>query len=107
MGLSVGQVVMTADHTYGAAVSAHGGLRIITDSIATTRRAGVSAQILVRADSGYFQQANIAAITKTGAWFSIGARLDPAVRRAIAAIREQAWVTIRYPNAICDPDTGN
>lgn len=91
---------------HGAAVSAHGGVRIITDSLATTRRAGVSAQILVRADSGYFQAANVAAITKTGAWFSIGARLDPAVRRAIAAIPEQAWVTIQYPNAICDPDTG-
>ena len=91
---------------HGAAVSAHGGVRIITDSIATTRRAGVRAQILVRGDSGYFQQANIAAITKTGAWFSIGARQDSAVRKAIAAIPEQAWVTIQYPNAIRDPDTG-
>ncbi|MGB7964127.1 MAG: hypothetical protein WCF12_14385 [Propionicimonas sp.] len=54
--------------------------------ITATRRAGVSAQILVRADSGYFQPADIAAITKTGAWFSIGARQDPAVQRAIAAI---------------------
>ncbi|MGB8021644.1 MAG: hypothetical protein WCF04_10485, partial [Candidatus Nanopelagicales bacterium] len=40
--------------------------------ITATRRAGVITQILVRADSGYFQPADIAAITKTGAWFSIG-----------------------------------
>ncbi|MGB7963921.1 MAG: IS1380 family transposase, partial [Propionicimonas sp.] len=33
-------------------------------------------------------------------------RQDPAVRRAIAGIPEQAWVTIYYPNAILDPDTG-
>jgi hypothetical protein len=91
---------------HGAAVSAHGGVRIITDSIATTRRAGATAQILVRADSGYFQQANIAAITKAGARFSIGARQDPAVRRAISNIPEDAWVTITYPNAILDRDTG-
>jgi hypothetical protein len=91
---------------HGAAVSAHGGVRIITEAIANTRRTGVKSQILVRADSGYYQQANIAAITKTGAWFSIGARQDPAVRRAITTIPEDAWVTISYPNAIRDPDTG-
>ncbi|MGB7964298.1 MAG: IS1380 family transposase [Propionicimonas sp.] len=91
---------------HGAASSAHGGVRIITDSITTTRRAGVAAQILVRADSGYYQQANIAAITRTGAWFSIGARQDQAVKAAIASIPKDAWVKIVYPNAIVDPDTG-
>ena len=45
-------------------------------------------------------------MTKAGAWFSIGARQDPAVRRAIASIDDQAWVRIEYSQAILDPDTG-
>ena len=36
--------------------------------------------------------------------FSITARQDPAVRTAIAAIDEDAWTPIQYPNAIYDED---
>ena len=37
-----------------------------------------------------------------GARFSVTARQDPAVRRAIASIAEDAWTTIRYPRAVFD-----
>jgi hypothetical protein len=33
-------------------------------------------------------------------------RLDPQVKKAIAAIPAQAWSTIEYPDAILDEDTG-
>ena len=36
------------------------------------------------------------------AWFSVTVRVNPAVTRAIGAIPEQAWTTIRYPRAIWD-----
>ena len=99
-------VIVGARLRRGAAASAHGAVRLVRDGITTTRGAGVIGQILVRADSAYYQHALVTAILKTGAWFSIGARQDPAVRRAIAAIDEDTWVRIEYPQAILDKDTG-
>jgi hypothetical protein len=46
----------------------------------------------------------VAAARRGGARFSITARMDPAVRRAIAAIGEDAWTAIKYPNAIWEED---
>jgi hypothetical protein len=90
----------------GAAASAHGAVRLVRDSLTTARRAGVTGQILVRADSAYYQHAFVTAVTKAGACFSVGARQDSAVRRAIASIDPDSWVRIEYPQAVLDPDTG-
>ena len=90
----------------GAAASAHGAVRLVRDAITTTRRAGVTGQILVRADSAYYQHGFVTAVAKAGACFSVGARQDPAVRRAIASIDDQAWVRIEYPQAVLDSETG-
>ena len=46
-----------------------------------------------------------AAITG-GAAVSVTVRLDPAVKAAIASIPDDAWTTIKYPNAILDEATG-
>jgi len=99
-------IIAAARLRRGAAASAHGAVRLVRDAVATLRRAGVDGQVLVRADSAYYQQGLIAAIVKAGCQFSIGARLNSGVRAAIATINEQAWVPILYPNAITDPDTG-
>jgi DDE family transposase len=48
----------------------------------------------------------VAAARRGGAHFSITARMDPAIRRAIASIPEEAWVAIQYPQAIWDEDEG-
>jgi len=37
---------------------------------------------------------------------SVTVRLDPAVRAVIVSISEDAWTTIKYPNAIFDEGTG-
>ncbi len=37
-------------------------------------------------------------------YFSVTARMDPAVRRAIATIPDDAWTPIRYPRAIWDDE---
>jgi hypothetical protein len=58
--------------------------------------------LVVRMDSGYYNAAVIGAVRKTGACFSVTARMDPAVAAAIAAIPEDAWTPIRYPQAIWD-----
>mgnify|MGYP003409210465 FL=1 len=48
----------------------------------------------------------ITAISTAGARFSVGIGMNPNVRRAIAAIHEEAWTRITYPQAIPDPQTG-
>lgn len=105
-GPGLAPIIAGARLRRGAAASAHGSVRLVRDALATLRRAGVGGQVLVRADSAYYQQGLIAAIVKAGCQFSVGARLNKGVRAAIATIDDQAWVPIVYPNAITDPDTG-
>jgi len=44
----------------------------------------------------------VAAARRGGAKFSMTARMNPPVLKAIAGIEESAWTPIRYPNAIWD-----
>ena len=99
-------VIVAARLRRGAAASAHGAVRLVRDGLTTARRAGVTGQILVRADSAYYQHGFVTAVTRAGARFSVGARQDSAVRRAIAGIDPDSWVRIEYPQAVLDPDTG-
>jgi hypothetical protein len=90
----------------GSTNSARGAARLVADALATAARAGVDPRagglVIVRADSAYYNRDVIAAAIRAGARFSVTARMDPAVRRAIAAIDEAAWTPIRYPNAVRD-----
>jgi len=88
----------------GSTNPARGAARLLADALATAARAGVGALVIVRADSAYYNRDVIAAATRAGARFSVTARMDPAVRRAIAGIDEAAWTPIHYPNAIWDAD---
>ena len=88
----------------GSTNSARGAAKLLTDALATLRRAGATGTVLVRADSAYYGHDIIAACRRAGARFSVTARLTPAVVKAITGIDEQAWTPIRYPNAIYDED---
>ena len=90
----------------GATNSARGAARLVTDALTTARRAGVSGLLTLRADSAYYNAAVVAAARRAGARFSITARMDPAVKRAIAAIGEDEWTPIKYPKAVWDADEG-
>ena len=83
----------------GSANSARGAARLVADAITTTRSAGVSGLIVLRADSAYYGAEVIAAARRHRARFSITARKDRAVTAAIASIGEDAWTTIHYPRA--------
>ena len=61
--------------------------------------------MLLRADSAYYGLPTVNAAIKAGADVSITARQDPAVKRAIATIPDDAWQKIKYTNAIFDHDT--
>ena len=86
----------------GNTISGKGAARLIGDAVATYRAAGATGQVMVRADSGYYRRDVIAATIKAKAWFSVTARMNPAVTKATAAIPEQDWVTIKYPRALLD-----
>lgn len=90
----------------GNSSSAHGAPRLIADAVATARRAGATGTLTVRADSAYYNHDVVAAARRAGARFSLTARMDPAVVAAISRIPEDAWVDIRYPNAIWDEQEG-
>ncbi len=88
----------------GNVVSGHGAATLLASSITTVRAAGVTGRVMVRADSGYYRHDLITAAVRAKAWFSVTARMDPAVKKAIAGIAEDDWVPIKYPNAIWDED---
>jgi len=86
----------------GSANSACGAARLVADALKTSRACGASGLLVVRADSAFYGRDIVAAVTRAQARFSITARQDPAVKRAIAGIAEDAWTTIRYPHAVFD-----
>ena len=88
----------------GSTNSARGAGRLLTDALATARRAGAVGLLLVRADSAVYGHDIVAACRRAGARFSITARLTPSVVTAITGIHEQAWTPIRYPHAIFDEE---
>ena len=86
----------------GPTNSAKGAARLVAEALVTARKAGATGQVTVRADSAYYNHDVIAAARTGGARFSITARMDPAVTRAITQIPDDAWVGIKYPHAIYD-----
>jgi hypothetical protein len=86
----------------GSANTARGAASFAAEAIGTARAAGCTGTIVTRADSGFYTAAFTAACRRAGAYFSVTARMDPAVRTAIASIPENAWTAIKYPRAIWD-----
>ena len=90
----------------GNASSARGAASLIAEAVAAARDAGCAGTAVVRADSAYYSSAACHAARRAGAFFSVTARLDPAVKAAIASIAEDAWTPIAYPRAVWDEQQG-
>ncbi len=88
----------------GNAAAGRGGAHFLAEAIARVRSAGSTGALLVRADSGFYDSRFIAACRRAGARFSVTARIDAAVARAIASIPDDAWVPIPYWDAVEDDD---
>jgi hypothetical protein len=86
----------------GNAASSRGAASFAAAAVSTARATGCSGAIVVRADSAFYSAAFIQAVRRAGACFSVTAPMNPAVKAAIAGIREAAWTPIRYPRAIWD-----
>jgi hypothetical protein len=82
----------------GSANTSRGALRFVEELIARVARAGASGPKLLRADSGFWSKKIFARLARAGWSYSIGVRLQPAVRAAIEQIPEAVWETLEdYP----------
>jgi len=102
-------VIIGARLRKGSSGSPRGAGKFIADILATVKRLrgkGATGLVLLRADSAFYGHPVVAAAHRAGAKVSINARMDPAVKRAIATINEQAWTTIEYTDAVRDETTG-
>jgi hypothetical protein len=86
----------------GNARSSRGAAALVAETLQVIRRCGASGLVVLRADAAFYTLAVITAARKAGARFSVTAPHYTSVTRAIAAIPEDAWTPIRYPQAIFD-----
>ncbi len=75
----------------GSANTQRGVTRFVNELIARVRRAGFRGEIIVRADSGFWSNAMIAALRRHGVRYSIGVRMQRVIREEIDTIPEHAW----------------
>jgi hypothetical protein len=97
-------VIAAARLRKGSTSSAKGAARLVADALVTAKAAGATGVRVLRADSAFYGYDVIAAAIRQRSCFSITARQDSAIRRAIATINPQAWTPIKYPNAIFEED---
>jgi hypothetical protein len=92
-----GEVIQIRLRT-GSANTSRGMPRFTDELIARVARAGATGPKLLRADSGFWNQKIFQRLDQAGWQFSIGVRLQPAIRAAIESIPEDQWVTLEdYP----------
>jgi hypothetical protein len=82
----------------GSANTQKGMLRFCDELIARVNRAGASGIKLLRADSGFWNTKVFARLEQAGWQYSIGVRMQKAIRKAVEAIDENVWQTIEYPD---------
>lgn len=97
-------VIAAARLRGGSAGSARGAASLVTEALGVARQVGATGLVLLRADSAYYTGKVITAAWRAGARFSITVPSNRSVRAAIAAIAEDAWTPIRYPQAIWDDE---
>jgi hypothetical protein len=86
----------------GSTGSARGAAGLAAEAIGTAREAGCTGKILIRFDSAFYNSAVIRTVIRHGAHFSVTAPANSSVRNAIAAIPENQWTPIKYPQAVWD-----
>ena len=90
-----GEVLM-ARLREGRANTARGAAHFLRETVARVRAAGASGQLTMRADSGFYNHAVVAACRALDVRFSVTIRQQPNVRTLIEAIPEADWTPIPY-----------
>jgi hypothetical protein len=80
----------------GKANTARGAARFVAETISRVRHAGATGALTLRADSGFYVGAVVAACRRHNVRLSITARKNAAIQRAIDAIPDHAWIPIPY-----------
>jgi hypothetical protein len=80
----------------GTSASGRGATSFVAETISRVRHAGATGGLTLRADSGFYAGAVVSACRRHNVRYSITARKNRAIRRAIAAIPDDAWVPIPY-----------
>ena len=88
--------VLMARLRKGRANTARGAAHFLRETVSRVRYAGATGQLTVRADSGFYNHAIVAACRKAKVRFSITIRQHPNVRSIIEAIPEAEWTPILY-----------
>ena len=86
----------------GNAASARGAASMAAQAIGTARDCGCTGTVIVRMDSAFYNAAVPGAVRRGGARFSVTVPMNSSIRAAIAAIGEESWTPIRYPQAVWD-----
>src|SRR6266705_1976343 len=81
----------------GSANTQKGIVRFTDELIARVTRAGASGVKLLRADSGFWNTKVFERLERAGWQYSIGVRMIKTIAAAVAAIPDDAWQTIDYP----------
>jgi hypothetical protein len=92
----------------GSCGSPRGAKRLVADALKTLTKLGPpsASKPLMRTDSAFYGAAAVGAAIRGGADVSVTVRLDPQVKKAIAAIGDDAWTPIEYTDAVFDEHTG-
>ena len=88
--------VLMARLREGRANTARGAGHFLRETVGRVRYGGASGQLTVRADSGFYTHAVVAACRKLKVRFSITIRHHQSLRNLIEAIPEQDWTPIPY-----------
>jgi hypothetical protein len=88
----------------GPANSVRGAAAFIAETIRTARACGATGLLVVRTDSAFYSADVIGACLALNVRFSITARMNASVKAAIATINEDAWRSIKYPQAVWDEE---
>src|SRR6266516_955362 len=81
----------------GSANTQKGIVRFTDELIARVTRAGATGVKLLRADSGFWNTKVFERLERAGWQYSIGVRMIKTIAAAVAAIPDDAWQTIDYP----------
>jgi hypothetical protein len=80
----------------GNANTGRGAANFVTETIERIREAGATGLLTLRADSGFYAHAVVAAARKRKVCYSITVRQSPALRQKFEAIPETDWTPIPY-----------
>jgi hypothetical protein len=90
----------------GKSGDVRGAARFLAETLAVVRRIAPTATIVVRGDSKFYTADLVATAARYGAFVSLTTGSNPSITAAIAAIDDEAWTPICYPDAFVDTDTG-